>query len=181
MAMPEFLLIDNDDSFTINLWHLLARESNAQINLLNYRQMGSVALGDYDLIIISPGPGHPRDYPGYQKLKDIKIPILGICLGMQIMNDLYGGETGRLNECIHGKAESIEFDGKKFNVARYHSLGIIKPSEDFEIIAFNKSGFPMAIKHKTRPIIGYQFHPESFLTDKEGYFINYAIKSLFKV
>lgn len=180
MAMPEFLLIDNDDSFTINLWHLLAREIKGKIILINYRQMGSIALGDYDLIVISPGPGHPGDYPGYQRLRDTKTPILGICLGMQIMNDLYGGKTDRIEACIHGKAEPIDFDGKKFNVARYHSLGIIKPSEEFEIIAFNRSGLPMAIKHKTRPIIGYQFHPESFLTDNGRYFINYATNFFFK-
>lgn len=173
--MHNVLLIDNDDSFTINLRHLLEMVLQIECNLINYRELSSIVPNENDLTVISPGPGRPADYPDYSIFRGAEKPILGICLGMQILNDIYGGRTNHMEECIHGKAESIDFEGKKINVARYHSLGLDKLAENFEVIARTGTGIPMAIKHKSRPIVGYQFHPESFLTDKGEYFIKYAL------
>ena len=96
---------------------------------------------------------------------------------MQILNELHGGQTGRANACVHGKTDSIEFDGRHFTVARYHSLYASRVADCFEVLASSADGIPMAIRHRSLPLIGYQFHPESFMTPEGGYFFRYALHS----
>ncbi len=174
------ILIDNEDSFTANLEHLLIKTIDCKIVTINYSQLPTIDLNDFNLLVISPGPGRPADYPDYRRLLDFSKPVLGICLGMQIVNELYGGETGRSKNCVHGKTDQILFGGRKFRVARYNSLAVTSVSEDFETICENSDGIPMALRHRAKPIIGYQFHPESFLTENGRYFIEYASEALFK-
>ncbi|CCO23962.1 aminodeoxychorismate/anthranilate synthase component II [Maridesulfovibrio hydrothermalis] len=177
----KILLIDNNDSFTNNLVHLLAKEIvGAEVAVLPYSNttdpdMVQPFVTEYDLLIISPGPGCPADYPGYEKIIESDKPVLGVCLGMQILNEYFGGKTKRLEGCFHGRTERINFNGDNIRVARYHSLYCAEVGEALEVIAANKSGVPMAVGHKELPLLGYQFHPESFLTEQAGVFIEYAL------
>ncbi len=174
----KIIIIDNNDSFTANLQHLLAMKTNSTPEIVPYAEIRDVKVGNYDLIVISPGPGQPSDYPDYGQLLDQNVPVLGICLGMQLINEHFGGETSPLKDCIHGQTDRIEFEGREFSVARYHSLYMSHVPDCFDILAVNADKVPMAIKHKTRPLLGYQFHPESFMTDEGGLFIDYALRTL---
>jgi len=174
------LLIDNNDSFTNNLEHLLARKiSGARISVRPCAEvLGKGSAFDfksYALIIISPGPGCPADYPGYAAVFESGLPVLGICLGMQIMNEYFGGRTARLDGCFHGRTEKISFAGKKLDVARYHSLYCAELGQGLELLSFNSAHVPMAVGHPNLPLLGYQFHPESFLTEQPGVFIEFAL------
>lgn len=185
----KIILIDNNDSFTNNLEHLLVREINhPEVTVVSYSKIiqcsvrtdcehskKSVDLDEFDLIVISPGPGKPQDYPEYDAVINSGKPILGICLGMQIINEHFGGRTSRLTGCFHGRAEDIEFNGKTLSVARYHSLYCSAVGEGLEVLAANSQGVPMALVHKQLPLLAYQFHPESFLTEQAGVFIGYAL------
>ncbi|MFH1701569.1 MAG: aminodeoxychorismate/anthranilate synthase component II [Candidatus Zixiibacteriota bacterium] len=174
--MKKILIIDNNDSFTANLEHLIAGFTGIKPDILPYSRITNCDFNIYDLVVISPGPGRPSDYPYYRILMQSGVPVLGICLGMQIMAEYFGGEVGRLAGCIHGRAEKIMFDSQEFEVARYHSLYIKRLTKCFEVICENSNGVPLGIRHKDLPIIGYQFHPESFLTTNGVYFIDYAFK-----
>jgi|WetSurMetagenome_2_1015567.scaffolds.fasta_scaffold595482_1 anthranilate synthase/aminodeoxychorismate synthase-like glutamine amidotransferase len=174
----KILLIDNNDSFTHNLEHLLAITVGAGVEVRPYTDLPKICLDTYDFAVISPGPGKPSDYPHYTNLLNRAIPLLGICLGLQIINEHFGGQTGQLQECLHGKTDMISMRGQAFKVARYHSLYLEKVAPELEILAVNGVGIPMAARHKNRPIIGYQFHPESFLTQDGEFFVTHAFESL---
>jgi para-aminobenzoate synthetase component 2 len=172
------LLIDNNDSFTNNLEHLLVAATEYAPDIVPYDQLSAMVFDDYHLIVISPGPMTPSDYPAYDQLLAGKTPILGICLGMQIINDYFGGETAQLPGCVHGRSDVIEFENRRVTVARYHSLYVKTVGDGLKVLARNDSGVPMAVKHASRPIAGYQFHPESFLTNEGQFFVNYALDIL---
>jgi len=177
MPIDNILLIDNYDSFTRNLEHLLAGRLSVVPSVLRYDKMPDLDLDTYDLIVISPGPGKPSEYLEYRRLLSCDTPVIGVCLGMQILNELYGGQTERLATCVHGKTDRIVFNGRTMDVARYHSLYASRVAECFEVVSSNADGIPMAIRHKSQPRIGYQFHPESFMTADGGIFIDYALHS----
>lgn len=172
------LLIDNDDSFTRNLEHLLAEVAGAAPVVLPQARLGAVRPAEWDLVVLSPGPGEPADYPGYGPLLDSGLPVLGICLGLQIINEHLGGATGRLPGCVHGRAEAIDFAGALRPVARYHSLYLSRVAGELEVLAASAGGAPMAARHRSRPLMGYQFHPESFLTPDGAFFIRHAFALL---
>ncbi|MBU1002915.1 MAG: aminodeoxychorismate/anthranilate synthase component II [Proteobacteria bacterium] len=171
------ILIDNHDSFSRNLEHLLAARLGHGPQLVSYDDLPNLSPHGRDLIVISPGPGWPGDYPGYGPWIESGVPVLGICLGMQIINEHFGGRTDRLQGCVHGKTEDIVFLGHTRTVARYHSLYCSKLGPDLELTAGNAQGVPMAFRHRTLPVMGFQFHPESFLTDNGGEFIDHALHS----
>ena len=173
--MLKIILIDNNDSFTRNLEHLLVLSAKASVEIAPYALLSGVNPGKYGLAVISPGPGNPGEYPGYARLLDSGLPTLGVCLGMQIINEHFKGQTARLPGCVHGKTEGINFAGRTFTVARYHSLYLSRVARDLEVLAANGAGVPMAVRHKTRKILGLQFHPESFLTPEGPWFIRYAL------
>lgn len=175
----QILIIDNNDSFTRNLEHLLiASIAGAQVVVEPYAALAGLDLSQPDLIVVSPGPGTPKDYPGYERVFEAEKPVLGICLGMQILNESRGGATGRLPGCVHGKTDTIVWNGKRQIVARYHSLCVTTVGAGLTILAENDHSVPMCLGSQEDRMLGYQFHPESFLTDDGGAFIHDALEFL---
>ncbi len=184
------LLIDNYDSFTFNLLHYLVKAGQTVHVVRNdHPKLLSMAT-DYDAIVISPGPSSPAN-SGFSKVAVAqfyqKKPILGVCLGMQVINEVFGGSTIRAPYPVHGKTSNIRLitDSVIFKeldcvqtVGRYHSLicGNIPPA--LELTAMGDC-VPMAFQHREYPVFGLQFHPESFLTENGfqmiGNFINILI------
>src|ERR1700730_7748590 len=175
------LLIDNYDSFTYNLVQRLG-ELNPTIDVRVFRN-DEIALDQIvdlspERIIVSPGPCTPRE-AGVSN--DVirrfapTIPVLGVCLGHQCIGHSFGGDVIRNYRIMHGKTSPIHHDGKgvfaglsnPFDATRYHSLVIKKETwnnPDFEVSAWTAEGEIMGVRHKTWPLHGVQFHPESFLT-----------------
>lgn len=171
------VIIDNYDSFTYNLAHLV-KELGARVDVYRNDQFEMSQLEPYDKIILSPGPGIPseagllldviRTYTG-------KKPMLGVCLGHQAIGEVFGAKLTNLSQVYHGVATDCEqfgndyiFDGmpRHFEVGRYHSWVVDKNDfpDNLEITAVSPDGAVMGIKHKDYDIHGIQFHPESVLT-----------------
>lgn len=171
------VVVDHNDSFTFNLVHLL--ENYAEVYVKKYPFFAEdVNCAEMDLIVFSPGPGKPADYPvsldTYKKLKD-KIPILGVCLGFQMIVEAEGGVIIRQNKVLHGVQtkvriveDSILFESiRKLDVGRYHSLqaDIHNFPGSLKLVATDlKTGVPLAFENRDEAVFGMQFHPESFLT-----------------
>lgn len=173
------LLIDNNDSFTRNLEHLLAGAvPGVRVMVEPFAGLAGLDLTWPDLIVISPGPGSPAEYPGYARVLDSGRPVLGICLGMQILNEWRGGGTGMLAGCVHGKTDTLEWKGEQRTVARYHSLAVTEVGRGLTVLATNDDGVVMAVGSRERRLLGYQFHPESFLTPDGETFIHDALDYL---
>lgn len=172
------LLIDHDDSFTHNLKHWLKPISN-QIQLINHRHLKdqqslkSFPAG-FDLVVLSPGPKRPEDYPHiltFLKNLNPRVPAYGVCLGMQIMAIAENATTSVYAPPLHGKTSKLMCEDQNFQnlaVARYHS---IKANEDievnFKVVARSTDDdLPMWIQHRFKKWMAVQFHPESFLTQR---------------
>jgi len=174
----KILLIDNYDSFTFNLYHYLSSlKSDVDVIRNDKINTREILKKKYKKIVISPGPGNP-DQSGncINIVKSLykKIPILGVCLGHQIIGQVFGSKIVQAKVIMHGKTSIIKskkigiLSGipSKFEATRYHSLIIDKKtlSKDFEITAETSNGIIMGIKHKKYNIHGVQFHPESIKT-----------------
>lgn len=185
------LLIDNYDSFTFNLYQICATiYPNIKIVRNDCIDISTISLKQYKGIILSPGPGSPKEsglcIPIVQKFSG-QIPILGICLGHQIIAEAFGGFVQQANSILHGKSSRIWhsqrnlFSGVRnpLQVGRYHSLAISPQNfpSVFAIDAYCKDHVIMAIRHKIHPTYGLQFHPESYLSE-EG---NIIIKNFLDV
>ncbi len=180
--MKTLLVIDNYDSFTFNLVQMFKQyELDIQIYRNNKISLEFAEKLDPDYILISPGPRTPEfsgiSKPLIKKFYQSK-PILGVCLGMQCINELFGGKTIKAPIPVHGKKDEIYHNNqgifrkmpKPFQAARYHSLIIDRESSDLIETAHSKKGIVMGIEHAEYPLYGIQFHPESFMTE-EGYTI----------
>lgn len=172
------LMIDNYDSFTYNLVQYLG-ELGAELGVHRSRKIGLDALDALapERIVISPGPCTPKE-AGISN--DViqhfagKVPILGVCLGHQCIGDVFGGDVVRADRLMHGKTSMIHHNGAElfegldnpFEATRYHSLIVKKETlpDCFEITAWTDQDEIMGLRHKTLPIWGVQFHPESILT-----------------
>ena len=173
----KIVIIDNYDSFTYNLAHLV-RELGAQVTVWRNDRFNLEHLGEFDKIILSPGPGIPaeagllldviRNYAG-------KKPILGVCLGHQAIGEVFGAKLTNLDEVFHGVAtEGTQFGNdylfnglpKRITMGRYHSWVVDRAHfpDCLEVTAVSDDGQIMALKHKQHDIHGIQFHPESVLT-----------------
>ena len=176
--MKKIILIDNYDSFTFNLYHYLS-SLKVDVDVIRNDQITSKEIfkRKYNKIVISPGPGNPNQSGNCLKIvKSLykKIPILGVCLGHQIIGQVFGSKIIQARKLMHGKTSKIYSKKtgilknlpKKFEATRYHSLIIDKKSlsKDLEITAETKDGIIMAVHHKNYNIHGVQFHPESIKT-----------------
>lgn len=174
----KILVFDNYDSFTYNIVHTL-RELGSNPDVSRNDQISLDEIDNYDKIIISPGPGIPQEaglLMEVLKRYASKKSILGICLGHQAIGENFGAKLVNLTEVYHGIATPISitkqdylFDGlpDTFNVGRYHSWVVDSngfPDNELEVIAKDREGMIMAIRHRKLDIRGVQFHPESVLT-----------------
>jgi anthranilate synthase len=171
------LLIDHDDSFV----HMLAdyfRQVGATVTVVRHihaQQMLNTQ--NYDLLVLSPGPGRPEDF-GISKTIDAalgkKLPIFGVCLGVQAIGEYFGGHLGQLGQPAHGRPSRVQVRGGRLMrnlpneivIGRYHSLYVERDSmpEVLSVTASTEDGVAMAIEHKTLPVGGVQFHPESLMS-----------------
>ena len=172
------LLIDNYDSFTYNLYHYISKfKKNVDVVRNDKIDSKTIFRKKYNKIVISPGPGNPNQAGHCLKIvKEVykKIPILGVCLGHQIIGQVFGGKIVRANNLMHGKISKIKHNKKglfkniqnNFEATRYHSLVVEKKSfpKDLVITAETQNKTIMALMHKDYNIHGFQFHPESIST-----------------
>ncbi|MCZ7554889.1 MAG: aminodeoxychorismate/anthranilate synthase component II [Bacteroidia bacterium] len=169
------LLIDNFDSFTHNLAQLLSSGGADVVVRRNSVSLEELVMLRPDALLISPGPGRP-DETGVSREALLHwsgvLPVLGVCLGMQLINEVYGGETVHAPFPVHGKTDEVHHDGSgvffgvpsPFRAARYHSLAIRRKGDELVEQAWGSDGTVMALRHRSFEIHGVQFHPESFLT-----------------
>ena len=177
------LLIDNYDSFTYNLLQLVREKGCMDIEVIQYGEVNSEIINQFDKILISPGPGIPSDFPNLEKwvreFESIK-SILGICLGHDAIALAYNGRMRQLKRVFHGASKKMEvlvnseylFAGLPdvFEGGLYHSWVVDEDSfpEDLQITAKSTNGEIMALSHKKFDIHGLQFHPESIMTEFGG-------------
>ncbi|HEY3105918.1 MAG TPA: aminodeoxychorismate/anthranilate synthase component II [Gaiellaceae bacterium] len=170
------LLVDNYDSFTYNLAHLL-QELGAEVTVIRNDQIDADAAERLapSHLVISPGPGRPEDAGAtleIVKRLGPRVPTLGVCLGHQAIVEAFGGEVGQAQRLVHGKSSAIAHDGQGLFIGlpdpleggRYHSLAATKVPDELEVCATTEDGEVMAVRHRELPIDGIQFHPESVLT-----------------
>lgn len=172
------LLLDNYDSFTYNVYQLLC-ELGMEVEVFRNDQITveAVANRDYDGIVISPGPGVPADAGiALELIRYIKgqLPVLGICLGHQAIGEAFGAKVVGAGEIVHGKTSLIKHNRKGIytglppvvEVGRYHSLIVDRSSlpDCLEVTSELDNGTIMGLCHRSYPIVGIQFHPESILT-----------------
>lgn len=171
------LLIDHEDSFV----HMLAdyfRQVGADVSVVRHNHaQAKLASNTYDLLVLSPGPGRPEDF-GIKATIDTALakglPIFGVCLGVQAIGEYFGGELSQLAQPAHGRPSKIQTRGgclmqglpNEVVIGRYHSLyvDLAKMPETLKVTATTEDGVPMALEHKTLPVGGVQFHPESLMS-----------------
>jgi anthranilate synthase component 2 len=172
----KILIIDNYDSFTFNLFHYV-EGLNVEVDVFRNDEFDFSLLPNYDKIILSPGPGLPKDAGDLFKIIraiDAKQAVLGVCLGMQALAEVYDGELYNMKVVKHGvsmKCNNLNphflFEGlpESFEVGLYHSWAVKTPLPiDLEPLLFTEEGILMAMAHKNLAFFGVQFHPESVLT-----------------
>lgn len=172
------LVIDNYDSFTFNLVHML-RAFGAEVRVArnDALDIAGVRALSPSHIVLSPGPGHPRESGVcLDILRDLSAttPTLGVCLGHQALGLVFGGRVGRAPELKHGEATKVYHDDvplfrglrNPFDAGRYHSLIVEEEGlpKELSVTAYTSDGTIMALAHSARPLFGVQFHPESILT-----------------
>ena len=177
---PRVLVIDNYDSFVYNLVQYLGELGAKPV----VHRHDAISLGEMqalapDLVLISPGPGRPSDAglsnEAIRAFGEHGTPVLGVCLGLQCIGELYGGDVVRAPRVMHGKTSEVRHNGtgvfrglpNPITATRYHSLVVERDSvpEVLEITAESEEGLVMGLRHREFPIEGVQFHPESILTD----------------
>jgi len=178
--MKKVLILDNYDSFTYNLVHYVEANPNYEVDVFRNDEISLADVGNYDTIILSPGPGLPKD-AGI--LKEVIVTyasskkILGVCLGMQAIGEVYGGTLENLENVFHGVATPLTvtdpsdllFKGlpNTFDIGRYHSWVVANVNfpKELTITSVEENGQIMSLKHKDYRLYGVQFHPESILTE----------------
>jgi anthranilate synthase/aminodeoxychorismate synthase-like glutamine amidotransferase len=170
------LVVDNYDSFTYNLVHLLEElGAEVMVRLSDSLTVAEAEALQPDGLVVSPGPGRPPDAGRSLELiaeRGPTTPTLGVCLGHQAIVEVFGGEIAQAQKLIHGKASRIHHDGRgifaglpaELEVGRYHSLAAAEVPDALEVTSRTEDGEVMGVRHRSLPIEGVQFHPESVLT-----------------
>ncbi len=178
--MTRILVVDNYDSFVYTIVGYL-RQMGAETTVV--RNDITTAIGDvegYDGVLVSPGPGKPSEAGTSKEIilrcSETATPMLGVCLGHQAFGEVFGATVSHAPELLHGKTSEVYHDGatvlaglpSPFTATRYHSLAVEPETvpEILEVTAKTQSGVVMALSHRTLPLHGVQFHPESVLTDQ---------------
>jgi len=176
--MTNILVVDNYDSFVFNIVQYL-QQLGAEVVVKRNDEVNANSINEFDGVLLSPGPGTPEDAGACIEIVNAAIekqkPLLGVCLGHQAIGAALGGKVSRAPELLHGKTSQVQHKNEgvfkdlksPFRATRYHSLAIENPNfpKDLIITATTESGVIMGVKHKTAPIEGVQFHPESVLTE----------------
>jgi para-aminobenzoate synthetase component 2 len=176
--MTKILVVDNYDSFVFNLVQYL-QQLGAEVFVKRNDEVNCESINGFDGVLLSPGPGTPEDAGACIEIVNAAIekqkPLLGVCLGHQAIGAALGGKVSRAPELLHGKTSQVQHKNEgvfknlksPFRATRYHSLAIETPSvpEELLVTATTDTGVIMGVKHKSAPIEGVQFHPESVLTE----------------
>ena len=186
--MTRILVVDNFDSFVYTLAGYL-QELGAEVSVVRNDAVGAESIGDWDAVLLSPGPGAPSDagvsIPMVRAAIDTGTPLLGVCLGHQAIAEALGGVVTHAPELMHGKTSLVEHDGttvfeglpSPLTATRYHSLAIVdgtvpdalrvtaRTVPDASDDSATRVGVIMALEHRDAPVWGVQFHPESVLTE----------------
>jgi len=185
--MEKVLILDNYDSFTYNLVHYVEANPNYEVDVFRNDEISIDDIDKYETIILSPGPGLPRDAGILKEVISTYASskkILGVCLGMQAIGEVYGGELINLDDVFHGIATPLTvtnpsdllFKGlpSSFDIGRYHSWVVSNKNfpEVLDITSIEENGQIMSLKHKEHRLYGVQFHPESILTEHGKEMIN---------
>ncbi len=170
------LVVDNYDSFVYNLVQYIG-ELGAEpvVHRNDVPELAEIGSDDVERIVISPGPGRPEAAAGsIDVVKNLSqhVPILGVCLGHQVIATVFGGVVERAPEPRHGKTSPITHDGlgvfaglsNPFEATRYHSLAVTEVPDELEVTATSEDGVIQGLRHRTLPVEGVQFHPESVMT-----------------
>lgn len=176
-STARLFVLDNYDSFTFNLVQMFrVYPLDVEVVRADKISVEEVAEREPDYIVVSPGPKDPQaagiSVPLIAKLH-ARFPILGVCLGMQSLNEAFGGTTVRAPKPMHGKTDLVRHEGRGVfagipdpcKVARYHSLAVVGIHPALEVTARTDDGVVMGLSHRDHPLHGVQFHPESFLTE----------------
>jgi len=174
------LLVDHQDSFVHTLANYLRQTGAEVITLRSGFPLGEFTALRPDLVVLSPGPGTPKDFGVSATIASalsVGLPVFGVCLGLQGMVEHFGGELGQLSRPVHGKASRIHVLGGRifrdfppeFTAGRYHSLYAVRETlpRDLQVTAESEDGVIMGIEHATLPLAAVQFHPESILSLKD--------------
>lgn len=178
MSSRKILVIDNYDSFVFNLVQYLA-QLGAECTVVRNDEIDVSEASKYDGVLVSPGPGTPEragvSVEMVHYCAEHKIPLFGVCLGHQAICTAFGGTVSQAPELLHGKTSLVHHVGvgilkdvpNPFTATRYHSLALEKSTlpDELEITSETESGVVMSVRHKSLPIEGVQFHPESVLTE----------------
>ena len=177
--MTRILVVDNYDSFVYTIVGYLAQLGAETVVVRNDAVPSVADRGGYDGVLVSPGPGTPAGAgASLQVIRDCaasSTPMLGVCLGHQALGEVFGGTVTHAPELMHGKTSLVMHDGRgvlaglpmPFTATRYHSLAVVDGtiSDELEVTARAANGIIMGLQHRTLPLHGVQFHPESVLTE----------------
>ena len=177
---PRVVVVDHHDSYTWNLVHLVASVTGSVPEVVQHDATTAGHVLSFDHVVLSPGPGHPGDPADFSVGREVllagTVPVLGVCLGMQGLLTTYGGLVDRA-EPAHGDVAEVSHDGEglfagipsPYRVVRYHSLAATRLPDDLVVTATCRGAdgreVVMGVRHRTLPLAGVQFHPESVLSE----------------
>ena len=169
-------MVDHHDSYTWSLVHLVAAVTGELPTVVQHDEVPAADVLGHEYVVLSPGPGHPQDHADFAVGREVLLagtrPVLGVCLGMQGLVTAYGGTVERVDPA-HGEVAEIRHDGEgvfrgvpqRFRAVRYHSLAARCLPDCLEVTATDGHDVVMGVRHRSLPLEGVQFHPESVLTE----------------